>query len=79
MDTTNQDVVKKKSAKGLITVKSVKKESMTFHERVRMALNFKEWKGSGSRTLTIISVGIMVVFLSTVLIGIGSCLVSIGI
>jgi len=41
-------------------------------------LYFKEWKGSSRRTLKIIIFGILIVFMSTVLIGVGNYLVSIG-
>jgi L-rhamnose-H+ transport protein len=42
------------------------------------ALWFREWKGSSRRTLTIVVLGIAVVFLSTVLVGVGNYLEAIG-
>lgn len=39
-------------------------------------LYFKEWKGSSRRTVTIVVIGIGVVFLSTIVIGIGNYLAS---
>jgi L-rhamnose-H+ transport protein len=41
-------------------------------------LYFNEWKGSSSKTLRLIVAGIFVVFMSTVLIGLGNYLVSTG-
>ena len=42
------------------------------------ALAFREWKGSSRRTLTLIVCGILVVVLSTVLIGAGNYIASLG-
>ena len=42
------------------------------------ALAFREWKGSSHRTLTIVVCGILVVVLSTVLIGAGNYIASLG-
>jgi L-rhamnose-H+ transport protein len=42
------------------------------------ALLFREWKGSSRRTLTIVVCGILVVILSTVLIGAGNYLAALG-
>ena len=42
------------------------------------ALFFREWKGSSRRTLTIVIFGIVIVVLSTVLIGAGNYLGSLG-
>ena len=42
------------------------------------ALGFREWKGSSRRTLTIIVCGILVVVLSTILIGAGNYIASLG-
>lgn len=41
-------------------------------------LHFKEWKGCGKRTLTIIISGIFIVFMSTVIVGVGNYLGSLG-
>lgn len=41
-------------------------------------LHFKEWKGCGARTLKIIIFGIFVVFMSTMIVGVGNYLASIG-
>jgi len=41
-------------------------------------LHFKEWKGCGRRTLTTIIFGIMVVFMSTIIVGVGNYLAAIG-
>ena len=42
------------------------------------ALAFREWKGSSRRTLTLIVCGILVVVLSTILIGAGNYIASLG-
>lgn len=42
------------------------------------ALLFREWKGSSRRTLTIVVCGILVVVLSTVLIGVGNYIAALG-
>ena len=42
------------------------------------ALGFREWKGSSRRTLTLIVCGILVVVLSTILIGAGNYIASLG-